>query len=158
MVKNFKTSLLQIIITFFAGSTLACLIIIITYVTNYNLFFTATTYAPWVEEILKFVIILFLIRSIRIRPYMILFLSTGFGLMERVMQLDMYGEWMTLIPVFAHILFGIVMAYFLSLYYSAKDTNRSSIRSLWFSLALILPILLHLLYNNALMSLYNKFS
>ena len=100
-----------------------------------------------IEEVLKFSAVLVLIPLIRIKPAQIPFLGIGFGLMEGIIHIIEGAPMPTsyhLKPFFAHIVFGLVMALFSWL---AQRTEKRLGKSLYYGLALIIPVILHLLYN-----------
>ncbi|MFA5792188.1 MAG: hypothetical protein WC884_04115 [Candidatus Paceibacterota bacterium] len=51
---------------------------------NLRPFYGATSSAPWIEEGLKFIVVLFLIRIAYLTPSTIPFLGLGFGFMEQL--------------------------------------------------------------------------
>ena len=135
---------LQTIASFCAGGGLLCLIILFFYFfPNFISSYGATSYAPWLEEGLKFGVVLFLIRIAYLTPSTIPFVSISFGLMEGVYHLMAYGR-VSIIPFWVHIILGLVMAYF---FYLATNPKYLSFRSIWYSFALLVPVYLHLLYN-----------
>jgi len=148
-------TVINILLTFFCGWTLCCLLIFLSsHFTNFHSLFGMTSYGPWLEEILKFVIVLILIYFVNLESFAIPFLGLGFGFIERVNHPDMYGMFITVIPVIAHVLFGIAMAYFI---YLARK-NKYLLKDIWYALALIIPIFLHLTYNIIIAYLARVFS
>lgn len=139
--------LFQGIASFFAGGSLLCLIILFFYFfPNFISSYGATSYSPWLEEGLKFGVVLFLIRIAYLTPFAIPFVGIGFGFMEGIYHLMAYGK-TSVIPFWVHIILGLVMAFF---FYLAKNQKYSSLRSIWYALALLIPVYFHLFYNIAM--------
>ncbi len=135
---------LQAIVSFCLGASSLCLIILFSSIfPNLHFLYNSTSYAPWIEEGLKFLVILLLMRIAYITPFAIPFVGIGFGFMEGFFHIMTYGRF-SLIPFWTHIILGFVMALF---FYLAKNLKYSSFKSIWFTLALLIPVYLHLIYN-----------
>jgi hypothetical protein len=137
---------LQAIASFFFGASLLCLFVLsLNFLPSFYLLYGSTSYGPWLEEGLKFGVVLLLIRLINITPPIIPFIGIGFGLMEGINHFMARGT-VNIIPFWVHIILGLVMAYF---FYLAKKPKYFSFRSIWYSFALLIPVYLHLIYNIA---------
>lgn len=135
---------LQAITSFSFGAILFCLILIFfIFFPNLRLFYGSTSYGPWVEEGLKFLSVLLLIRLIYLKPIIIPFIGAGFGLMEAITRFSDRGM-PSMLLFCVHFILGLVMAFF---FYLAVNPKYSSLRSVWYSLALLIPVYLHLIYN-----------
>ena len=143
---------LQAITSFSFGASLLCLIVLFSYLfPNFHSFYGTTSYGPWIEEGLKFGTVLLLIRLVYLKPIMIPFIGIGFGLMEGISHFINRGI-VSIIPFWVHIILGLVMAFF---FYLAVNPKYSSLRSVWYSFALLIPVYLHLLYNITVASWLN---
>jgi RsiW-degrading membrane proteinase PrsW (M82 family) len=139
--------LFQSISTFFSGASLLCLLLIFFYMfPNLILWDDAVSYGPWLEEGLKFVVVLFLISLIDLKTLTIPFVGLGFGIIESINYARFHSIF-SITPILAHVVFGFVMAYF---FYLARNKKQLSLRSIWYALALLIPVYLHLLYNIAI--------
>ena len=141
----------QVIASVFAGASLLCLVLL-SFHTFPSLRFLddATSYGPWLEEGLKFIVVLVLIRLAYLTPLTIPFVGIGFGLLESINYFINRGVG-SIVPFLAHVVFGFAMAFF---FYLAKNQKYSSLRSIWYALALLIPVYFHLLYNIAMKSLF----
>ena len=134
----------QVVVSVFAGASLLCLILLFFHTfPNLRFLDEATSYGPWLEEGLKFIVVLLLIRLAYLTPLTIPFVGIGFGLSESVSYFVNRGIG-SITPFLAHVVFGFIMAFF---FYLAKNPKLSSFRSIWYAFALLIPVYFHLLYN-----------
>jgi len=138
---------LQAIASFCAGASLLYLILFFfLFFSNLRSFYTATLSGPWIEEGLKFLAVLLLLKLINIRAIIIPFVGVGFGLMELITHYTEHGL-RNMFPFSLHFVFGLVMAYF---FYLARKQKYPNLRSVLYALAFLIPTWLHLLYNTIL--------
>ena len=104
---------------------------------------SGVAYGPWIEEGVKFLMALLMLRIAYIKPKMIPFIGLSFGLLEAINRY-VNDRLVSLIPFWMHIIVGLVMAYFL---YLATNKKQAYCKSVWYALALLIPVYLHLLYN-----------
>jgi len=121
--------------------------------------YDALVVAGFTEELFKWIIVLvFAFRSKEFDEYLdgivyCVFVSLGFATVENILYV-IEGSYYTavlraLLSVPAHMLFGITMGYYLSL---AKFSKKSVLKSRFFLLSLVLPIVIHGAYDYILMS------
>ena len=136
----------QVIASVFAGASLLCLVLLFFHTfPSLRFLDDATSYGPWLEEGLKFIVVLALIRFAYLTPLTIPFVGIGFGLSESASYFINRGIG-SITPFLAHVVFGFVMAFF---FYLVKNPKCSSLRSILYALALLVPVWLHMLYNIA---------
>lgn len=100
-----------------------------------------TTWSSALEETLKFVICLYTIHKVKRFTYQILpFVGLGFGIAEQSIRLWCSNcfPWQ---PLTAHIIMALIMTYLLSKAIKQKH------EFVYYSLALIIPIFIHIIYN-----------
>lgn len=138
-----KTTTLQIITCLFLGASLPFLVISFFIFTfnppNYPIFF-----APWLEEGLKFLSALILIRFVFLTPALVPFLGIGFGVAENFGLYLQRGREASIIPLGVHIALGLIMACF---FYLAQKSETLSLRNVFYMLAFLVPALLHFFWN-----------
>ena len=136
----------QVIVSFSAGASLLWLFLLFFHTfPNLCSWDNATSYGPWLEEGLKFITVLILIRIAFLTETTIPFIGMGFGFMEQLaFFINNNFSDRRIIVLWVHIILGLVMAYFFHLVLNHKS---SSLRSVWCALALLIPVYLHLLYN-----------
>lgn len=147
-----KRTFLQIIISFFSGAILLCLLLLFFYTfPNLNILDKATSFGPFLEEGLKFLIILSLIRLINLKSKIIPVLGIGFGFAEAVSYLILHGftnssAYLTRIPFASliHFVFGVIMAFF---FYLAQKSRNKYLKMFWYISAFLIPSILHLFWN-----------
>lgn len=103
------------------------------------------------EEILKFGMIIFLIYLVQIKPKPMAFIGIGFGLTEGIAYASSIG-YTEIDPLWMHIIVGLVMAFFFHL---AFKTRVPFSRGLYYGLALIIPMFLHIFYNLSIFDVVN---
>jgi len=142
MIKN---KLLFFITPLISGIILVCFYILILFLfPSIRFISNGITSGPFIEEILKFITILFLIIFFKYRSLSICipFIGIGWGLVEGIAYYNKLGG-RSFILILIHFIFALVMAFFLN-----KAINKTSrIKYLYYSLALIIPSLIHLGYN-----------
>jgi RsiW-degrading membrane proteinase PrsW (M82 family) len=108
--------------------------------------FSATTYGPWIEEILKFLAAFLLIRFAYFKSSSIPFIGLGFGFMEQLAYFINRHDFTDrrIIIVWVHVVLGLIMGYFFHL---AKHTKYLFLRIIYYILALFVPVVLHLAWN-----------
>ncbi len=146
-MKITKYSFLQIVVSFCAGGSLLCLILLFFHIFPSLRFLDgATSYGPWMEEGLKFLVILFLIRIAYLTSSAIPFLGVGFGFMEQIFYFIYHTNYNNrrIIVVWVHIILGLVMAYF---FYLAQKTKNKFLKYIWYMFAFLVPALMHLYWN-----------
>lgn len=114
----------------------------LTYETNFSRIISSS-----LEEALKFLSILALIRLITLKPSSVPFLGLGFGFAEGLIKIlehpPMYHLYY-LKPFWLHIALGLLMALFFHL---ALKPQKRLTTALYYGLALIIPAALHITYN-----------
>lgn len=111
-------------------------------------FFSSTSYGPWLEESLKFAFVVLLVRVAYLHAYAIPFIGIGFGFAEGISHMLAFNQ-ISAKPFFVHIALAMVMAYF---FYLARKAKNQDLRGIFYSLALLVPVALHLLYNLAVVN------
>jgi hypothetical protein len=96
-----------------------------------------------IEETLKFIAIFSLVYLVGLRISAILFIGIGFGFIEALSYIDSLG-YAELRPFHLHILNAVFMALF---FYFASKARNLPLKVLYYGLALVIPILLHLGHN-----------
>lgn len=135
---------LQAIASFSIGGSLLCFVVLFFYFfPNLVSLYGKASSGPWIEEILKFGGVLFLINIAYITPLTIPFIGVGFGFMEGIYHIMVY-ERVSILAFWVHIILGLIMTYF---FYLAKKQKHSNLRSVLYALALLIPAYLHILYN-----------
>ena len=110
--------------------------------THYNIWSSA------MEEIIKFLICLYTISKVKKFTYQILpLVGIGFGLTEQMVRLFCSGCF-PLAPFSAHVVMALTMTYFLS-----KASKKH--KFVYYSLALIVPVFLHMMYNIIIITIYS---
>ena len=104
--------------------------------------FSDNSYSAILEEGLKYLFVLFLIITIKLKTSSIPFIGIGFGLLEVFARLQSSGHIYTK-PFVAHIIFGLTMALFIYL----AQKSKTPFKGLFYGLALIAPAMLHIFYN-----------
>lgn len=122
-----------------------------------NPFFINVIFTSSIEELMKWLIIFAVVlRHVEFDdPYDgVLYgaaVSLGFATVENVIYLLSFGIdqafMRALLPVSSHALFGVVMGY----YYGKGKFSSNSIQKKFIVLALIAPLVLHMIYNSILM-------
>lgn len=122
-----------------------------------NPFFINVIFTSSIEELMKWLIIFAVVlRHVEFDdPYDgVLYgaaVSLGFATVENVIYLLSFGIdqafMRALLPVSSHALFGVVMGY----YYGKGKFSSDSIQKKFIVLALIAPLVLHMIYNSILM-------
>lgn len=102
-----------------------------------------TSYAPWLEEGIKYFFILILMSVINLNVKAIPFIGVGFATVEAIRHIELTG-YASPRAFLAHLVFGLVMAFFVYLAGTSKDR---SLRGVLFAVALLAPVALHLIYN-----------
>jgi len=137
----------QAIASFFIGGSLLCLILLFFHVfPNLRFLDSATLYGPWLEEGLKFLAILLLIKIAYLTPDTIPFLGVGFGFMEQIFYFINHNDYTNrrIIIVWVHIILGLIMAYF---FYLAQKERKILLKIIWYLFAFLVPALIHLYWN-----------
>ncbi|WP_033541488.1 glutamic-type intramembrane protease PrsW [Planococcus sp. CAU13] len=122
----------------------------------FNTVFTSAILFPSIiEEFFKWLVVLIAIfRHVDFEdPYDgILYgasISLGFATVENILYLLEFGTDIAfiraLLPVSSHALFGVVMGYYFG---KAKFSSDGGVEHRWLFLALIIPFMLHLIYNS----------
>lgn len=106
--------------------------------TNYG-----TSYGPWLEEGLKYIIVLALFATIPFNIKAIPFIGVGFATVEAIRHIELIGYGSPR-AFLAHLVFGLVMAF---LFYLATKAKTTNLRGVLYALALLIPVALHLTYN-----------
>lgn len=104
---------------------------------------SGVAYGPWIEEGVKFLMAILMLRIAYIKPIVIPFIGISFGLLEAINRY-VNDRLVSVIPFWMHIIVGLLMAYFL---YLATNKKQAYYKSVWYALALLIPVYLHLLYN-----------
>jgi RsiW-degrading membrane proteinase PrsW (M82 family) len=147
-----KKNWLQVAVSLCVGISLTCIIILMYhfYFSNdkLSLPYSATTYGPWIEEILKFTAAFLLIRFVYFTSSAVPFIGLGFGFMEQLVYFINRKDFTdkNIIIVWVHIVLGLIMGYF---FYLAKKTKYLFLKIIYYILALSVPVILHLAWNMA---------
>jgi hypothetical protein len=104
---------------------------------------SGVAYGPWIEEGVKFLMAILMLRIAYIKPIMIPFIGISFGLLEAINRY-VNDRLVSVIPFWMHIIVGLVMTYFL---YLTTHKKQYSLRSVWYSLAFLIPVCIHHVYN-----------
>jgi len=145
-----RLSYIQTIASFCVGASLTCLILIYYSHFPHYLFCSKTAYkllcGPWIEEGLKFISALLLIRFAYFTSSSIPFIGLGFGFMEQLAYFINRNDFTDkrIIVVWLHVVLGLIMGYF---FYLAKKTKYLFLRIIYYILALYVPVVLHLAWN-----------
>jgi hypothetical protein len=137
----------QAIASFFTGGSLICLILLFFHTFPHLRFLDSRTlYGPWLEEGLKFLTILILIKIAYLTPTTIPFLGIGFGFMEQLAYFINRNDFRDrrIIVLWVHIILGLVMAYF---FYLAQKERKILLKIIWYLFAFLVPALIHLYWN-----------
>ncbi len=146
-----KNTFFQIITPFFFGILLvSSLMILLNIFPILNQPNYGTTYGPFLEEILKYLTALFLIRFLKLKWLLVSIplIGIGWGWVEVGNYLPVHGG-ISFIMLLVHASFGIFMALFIN---KALKKN-GSIKYFYYTLALIIPALIHFGYNNLVFNL-----
>lgn len=103
----------------------------------------STSFAPWLEEGIKYLFVLILLSTITLNIKAIPFIGFGFAIVEAVRHIELTG-YASPRAFLAHLVFGLIMALFL---YWAINSRNKNLRGVLFALALLAPVSLHLVYN-----------
>lgn len=111
-------------------------------INNYDSYFYSISYGPWLEEGLKYFVILILIFKLSLKIKTVPFIGVGFGFVEGIRYFEILG-YFSIFSFFAHIIFGLVMA----LFFHLAKSNYQNQGGIWYSLSFLIPLFLHLTYN-----------
>lgn len=103
----------------------------------------SVSYAPWLEEGIKYFFVLILLSTVTLNIKAIPFIGLGFAIVEAVRHIELTG-YASPRAFLAHLVFGLIMALFL---YWAINSRDKNIRGVLFAVALLAPVALHLIYN-----------
>lgn len=139
--KSFYT---QALITSIFGALAVCLIVIFFVFFDIKVSDTwSTSFAPWLEEGIKYFFVLILLSTITLNIKAIPFIGLEFAIVEAVRHIELTG-YASIRAFLAHLVFGLIMALFVYWAISFRDKN---LRGVIFALALLVPVSLHLIYN-----------
>ncbi len=143
-MKHFTLNLYQGCIAFCIGAALVCAIVVTTASTSvFDSLFEAQRFAPFMEELCKFIAVCTLVFYIQYAPISIFFLSSGFAFFESARHVQIYGVY-GVWAICAHIVFGVAMMFFITC--AAQARTKLSRYSLSM-LAIAVPVCLHFIYN-----------
>lgn len=140
-------TILHSVLPISAGAFLVALIVVITgTIPSTRFLFEAHTFGPASEEILKF-LAAYALLSIP-TPFLIPLplLGVSFGFFEALHHFEVYGafgQW----AIATHIILGIIMSTCL---YMTQKTSNIYVRQCMYACALVIPIVLHFVYNTAI--------
>ena len=146
-MKKINRTYLQAIASFFAGGSLLCLILLFFHIfPNLRFLDNATQYGPWLEEGLKFLVVLLFIKIAYLNPDTIPFVGIGFGFMEQIFYFINHTNYENrrVVVIWVHIILGFVMAYF---FYLAQKERKILLKTIWYLFAFLVPALIHLYWN-----------
>ena len=102
-----------------------------------------TTYGPWLEEGTKFLLALFLVRTVAFPVWGIPLIGISFGFGEGLTYIQSYSH-TSLVPYCAHIVFALIMMVF---FFLAQRVSLRYQKWICYTLAFLVAGEVHLLYN-----------
>jgi hypothetical protein len=146
-MKQFTLGIYQGLIAFCIGAALVCAIVVATASTSvFDILFEAQRFAPFTEELCKFMAVCALVFYIQYAPISIFFLSSGFAVFESARHIQVYGVY-GIWAMCAHITFGMAMMFFIT---EATRAQTKPSRYMHSILAIAVPVSMHFIYNLAI--------